>query len=286
MADRLYFVQFPHPGSEHGPDPDDPSMKRWEDGMNAHKRKFMEAPGEWMDSLDAPPRQGHIRFWGEWEADSTVRPSGETAHGAPRWIHTPFFEGPERAPAGKVPQNTDPFVFGNRFLYTFCKQRIRKLRELAPGSVLLFGSKKDGAFVLDTVFVVADAVDHRRENYEQVAVPKSSSVFEETTLRPMYAWEHVNGGRLYRAAMARSGVSGMFSFVPCLPADEGGAFARPIIELGNFVNPKLGMSARSTAFESVEDLEPKWRAVVDQVLAQDLVLGVRIELPRARGAQA
>ena len=44
-------------------------------------------------------------------------------------------------------QNTDPFVFGERFHYTGCLRHTRRgptqLRYLAPGSLVLFGSCRD-----------------------------------------------------------------------------------------------------------------------------------------------
>jgi len=52
-------------------------------------------------------------------------------------------------------QNTDPFVFGGEFRYSWCLQPSRRsLRDLDMGSVILFGSRVNWKFVLDTVFVL------------------------------------------------------------------------------------------------------------------------------------
>jgi hypothetical protein len=156
MADQLAFVQFPHPGAEHGPDPDDRTVKRWETDRTEHARKFMVSPGAWRDDPEAPIKQGEIVFWGEWEAASTVSAVPDPLRGGPHWLHRPFYEGLADAPSNGIRQNTDPFVFGERFLYTYCRQpRNRKLRMLSDGSLILFGSKSKGRFVLDTAFVVA-----------------------------------------------------------------------------------------------------------------------------------
>ena len=68
-------------------------------------------------------------------------------------------------------QNTDPFVFGESFLYTCCQQfknnRPTQLRYLAPGSVILFGSHRGGRFLLDTVFVTRRSRDHCRRTIPQ-----------------------------------------------------------------------------------------------------------------------
>jgi hypothetical protein len=83
------------------------------------------------------------------------RTAGRDRARGPRWLHTPYYVRPEDYwPDG------DPFVLGDRFLYTRCKQfkgdRPTFLRDLATASLILFGSRVGGEFVLDTVLVVAD----------------------------------------------------------------------------------------------------------------------------------
>jgi hypothetical protein len=97
----------------------------------------------------------------------------------------------------------------------------------------------------------------------------------------MYAWQGVAGGRLYFGAKADQRVEGMFSFVPCLPADAGRAFARPRIELEGLIRPNLAMQARTCAVRDLGELRAIWDRVVDQVLEQGLVLGVHVALPVA-----
>ncbi|MBA2359789.1 MAG: hypothetical protein H0V79_02435 [Actinobacteria bacterium] len=287
MADELAFVQLPHPGREHGPDEPGGAVKRWEHGEHDHKRKFMLVPGAWRERVEAESCVGDVLFWGEWEAASTVRPVGSrTEPGAPSWVHEPFFNDASDAPEGVVPQNTDPFVFGDRFLYTFCKQPGNgRLRRLARGSVVVFGSIKDKAFRIDTVLVVSESVDHTRETYDKDASPRASDVFRATTLDPMYAWHGTRGGRLYLGATPDEPVNGMFSFFPCVPASTRRAFARPRVALPDLINQTFAMQAKTTTFAEPHDLALKWRAVVDQVLAEGLALGVRAELPGGRGAR-
>jgi predicted nucleotidyltransferase len=71
-------------------------------------------------------------------------------------------------------RNTDPFVFGGKFMYTLCQQYKKekhtstltptKLHSLEKGSVILFGSRLNHDFVLDTVFVVKCWKDHRKKD--------------------------------------------------------------------------------------------------------------------------
>jgi hypothetical protein len=165
MDEKLCFVQFLHPGGEHRPD--DGSIKRW--NTKEHRRKFLVRPGKYV--AGAKLLEGEMEFWGEWEPDSRVVKSiaDPIPHG-PRFIYEPYYVLPESY-IGL--QNTDPFVFGERFHYTGCQQRTTngstQLRYLSRGSVILFGSCEDkSAFVLDTVFVVDRWIDHDRANYAQI----------------------------------------------------------------------------------------------------------------------
>jgi hypothetical protein len=142
------FVQFPHPGSEH--EPTGPWME-W--NRRAHARKFLRAHGTYI--ADGEPRTGPFTFWGEWEPQSRVLETFQNGgRGYPRWLQEPFWRVPRHP---QLLQNTDPLVFGDHFLYSNCRQgRNRKLRELAPGSLVVFGSKFQGEFVVDTVLVVGE----------------------------------------------------------------------------------------------------------------------------------
>jgi hypothetical protein len=86
----------------------------------------------------------------------------------PHHIFSPYYQRP--ASYHRL-QNTDPFVFGERFLFTICQQHTAtgptQLRFLERGSVILFGSSVGRRFVLDTVFVVSRWIDHDHASYQQ-----------------------------------------------------------------------------------------------------------------------
>jgi len=162
MDNNLWFVQFLHPGKEHSPDAG--SFKRWNRLEHQHKRKFLTSIGTYL--ADGRVEKGKILFWGEWEPESRViREIADPKPFFPRFFHEPFYVLP-RSYDGL--QNTDPFVFGERFLYAVCLQRpFPQLRLLSRGSVILFGSCQGGsAFVLDTVFVVDHWLDYSKANYQ------------------------------------------------------------------------------------------------------------------------
>src|SRR6266498_317400 len=146
----LAVVQFPHPGREH--DPPRVGVMPW--NRDSHRRKFLRTEGWYVDASGAQCST-RLVFWGEWEAPSLVVERWTGSGDLPRWLHEPRWERPGWAGPR---QNTDPWVFGDEFRYSNCRQGSNaKLRRLAQGSVILFGSSLGGAFVLDTVLVVADA---------------------------------------------------------------------------------------------------------------------------------
>jgi hypothetical protein len=245
-------------------------------GDAPHVRKFMVCPGRYCTALESPEVEGELVFWGEWEAASRVN-SGDGFE-----AHRPIAPSPDQHPRG-VPQNTDPFVFGDRFLYTFCRQtpRARRVHELAPGSVIVFGSVLHHRFVCDTVLVVAEAFAHTRANWRAVLEGQVPSEFVLATLEPMYAWRPPEDQRftLYLGATPQSPIDGMFSFVPCQPAERG-RFERPPVEA---VSGLSAANRRAIAFNDwipAVEVADRWRQLVQAVLTQGLALGTKIELPQ------
>jgi hypothetical protein len=283
VSDLLAFVHFPHPGGEQGPDADNERLKSWGTDEHEHRRKFMQMPGAWRDNAEGPTREGEIVFWGEWEAASTVEPVDRHVDGGPHWLHRPFYKGIGDAPREGIRQNTDPFVFGDQFAYTYCRQPSNKnLRRLAPGSLILFGSTRKRRFVLDTCFVVGERIAHTPHDYRDVALPRVPHVFAETTLHPMYQ-QMSRACSLYLAATPdRAAANGTYSFVPCLPAAERRTFARPSIDLERPLI-KLGRTQQAGTIP-VDDpaaLRGLWERIVARVL-ETCALGVRVALPRPR----
>lgn len=273
MGDLPAFVQFPHPGREHVPNGNSMDWNRGD-----HARKFLKTTGDYL--VDGELVSGEVVLWGEWEAPSTIAQRFTTRRpGMPRVLHEPQSR-PDPGPGWR--QNTDPFVFGGRMLYTNCRQpRNRKLRRLAPGSIIAFGSRLGGAFVLDTLFVVGEAqpyqvtsacdLDWTDAEWQCIAEPLT---FDQNLAGvELTRYE----GRRY-AATRGSG----FSYVPCLPwrADREG-FRRPAIDLGSrWITPRLAQAAKVTP-ATHDELGTLWRDITVQVERQGLDLAVRLDLPPA-----
>jgi len=284
------FVQFIHPGAEHGQDCD--GRKMW--NVGDHRRKFMRVPGQYVERPGSRVTAEDVVFWGEWEPESQVTRIATPVLGGPRWLHRPYYVRPDTCRQGEdLLQNTDPFVFGDRFLYTLCRQwrgssgRPTALRDLSSGSVILFGSLKTGAFVLDTVLVVDAGLLHDSDTWPSVLESCVPDAYKAVTMRPTYEWgaEKNVRLRLYRGATREQPIHGMFSFVPCLPAVAcHSGFSRPSVRLDPFVNPGLMMRFKAHHNMPSDHVKDLWRQVVAQVTERGLALGTRFELPSRRDA--
>lgn len=290
IARELRFVQFPHPGKEHGLPADKARrvksgtrnvVKEWS-LLNYHKRKFMMAKGVAVDANHNVLSASNLYFWGEWEPMSYVTdhfPDGDGVR-LPKFLHEPvLILGKDGKPHDKKKkesddekvggcQNTDPFVFGDNFLYSYCRQYIRynkvedkkrdktkpekdvptKLQHLQKGSIIVFGStigprSANPMFVVDTVFVVGDMQPYRPIN----ARADLSSYFASKTFLsdymeimqfPKILEKPVDGEwfSCYKGRTFADCPEGPFSFVPCkteLPVvnDQRMGFERPVIPL-------------------------------------------------------
>jgi hypothetical protein len=295
MDNKCCFVQFIHPGGEHIPDNEE--YKFW--NTENHRRKFIKNKGKYIKGLKDTPKEEDIVFWAEWEPESKiVKAIANPLRNGPKYIYEPFYTKFEQ----KNPplQNTDPFVFGNQFHYTICQQYRKgkpiQLRYLEKGSVILFGScQNKSQFVLDTVFVVGDCIDHEKATYEAVLKNKITKTYEEVTIAPSYQKTFMNSKhgfkpvqnqhslRLYFGATYNNSFNGMFCFFPCLPFDEADkGFPRPIIKLDGVITNNLPQGKKLNSQNSAENIKKLWITVVKQVLDQKLYLGVFTRLPEKK----
>ena len=313
MTDNRCFVQFPHPGGEHKPDGVGKigwnKAHRWNKthrkySVNPHKRKFIQFRGQWIDE-DGNRHSGNLHAWGEWEPESELICEFDPKDSGPH--HPNYLWKPYWTPRNsyRCLHNTDPFIFGDCFLYSNCGQSAKSkksLKHLDRGSVIAFGSGKeiDGQrkWVLDTVLVVRDSVPYDALNPRETLKGKVPDEFLEVTGGPLVAWakDPKEGSasaacapkskrlRLYRGATPDDPIDEMFSFFPAIPADGEAAFARPVVCLddkyftsGNCQAPKG--AGRNLCPDTIRDL---WGALVTQVREGGLVLGTRAEMPERR----
>ncbi|HEX6237741.1 MAG TPA: hypothetical protein VFZ68_11135 [Acidimicrobiales bacterium] len=278
--EQAAIVQFPHPGGEHVPDS---RVMPWNRGT--HRRKFLTSPGEYVDA-DGGRHRDDLVFWGEWEAQSRIVTRWDRQPGLPTVLHEPCWSPPDYQPDH---QNTDPWVFGDAFLYSNCKQILPSrgtptaLQSLAPGSMILFGSAVGADFVIDTLFVVAEVIG-RYQPVTAGAQLAVSGAFEACTLRPLAAYDPTIASAtftLYRGAGVDTPHEDMFSFVPCRPRrDRDLRFRRPPVRLPGVVNPRSKQApAGAKQQRPIGDVVDAWREVVRQVRDSGLLLGTRFDTP-------
>ena len=276
-GDYHSFIQFHHPGAEHGPD----SGMGWNTYDRDHMRKFLELRGEWVDG-DNSHHEGDLWAWGEWEAQSKLVRELDQSRGLrfPRHLWHPYHK--PMAEYHRL-QNTDPFIFGERFLYSNCKQT-GKLKRLAPGSIIAFGSHFRGEWVLDTVFVVACASEYHTTDIRAALDDPALNAFLEVTGGPLAANGTARTLKLYRGATRAEPVRGTFSFFPAVPAGEDVGFKRPRISLNHeiFDDAQTWRENGRGSDLSAPELRGLWDSLVEQVRDAGLVLGTHAELPERR----
>ena len=271
MPDELMFVQFPHPGVEHKPR--GPWME-W--NRRDHARKYLKADARYLSH--GREHRGPVEFWGEWEAQSkVVEDLGDRPPGYPRWLHEPYWEVPRHT---RLLQNTDPLVFGEQFLYSNCRQgRNAKLRRLAPGSIVVFGSRFSNEFVIDTVFVVGDTPEQYRP--ASLDMERFDDWVQATVFDPLARSDHRDVSfRLYRGRRYAGTIDEPFSFVPCLPFNGSPrGFPRPRLRLeSRWVAPRLAMGAKATPV-SADQLATLWQHILGTIEAAGLAMATQVQAP-------
>lgn len=277
---KRYVVQFPHPSQEHRV-PGNSGTMAW--NTNSHARKFLTAPGR-ARLEDDSEIEDELIFWGEWESESNYRRlSRNPPPGQPTVLHDPFWIDPEDGP---FRQNTDPYVFGDCFRYSNCKQslagRASWLQSMAPGSVVLFGGSTHDRFFIDTVLVVSARTPWSRHATEEVTDPilrrvTCDSVRTDPNPLPEFT--------LYEGATPQAAIDGMFSFAPCLRrAEHPQGFVRPFIELHGIVNSRSRQAPKGTVVSTAQAIAA-WSSVRDQVLAEGLLLGTHFATPPQRSRE-
>ena len=300
MADKRCFVQFPHPGDEHKPDGN--GKIGWNKRKNPHKRKFMQFQGEWTDENNNR-HPGELRAWGEWEPESEVicdfsLKDGESHH--PNYLWNPYWSPKDNY---RCFHNTDPFIFGDCFIYSNCRQLPRSkskhgLKQLDQGSVIAFGSKVKGEekWALDTVLVVRDSLPYDPLNPREALEGEVPNEFLEVTggpltedlkLKELADNQEAPEFRLYRGATPNDPVCGMYSFFPALPAGSDSGFQRPFIAGIEQINSRNWRTPKGHRRNlTLNELRCLWDALVAQIRNKGLVLGTYAEMPPACRARS
>ena len=337
MEEDKRVVFFTHPGNEH-------SIKEKQSGVfdwntNRHARKFLKANGEYISRLsndqESELHSGDILFWGEWEQPSnytTINKSNDEM--LPRRIHEPistknpvwdmlankdefeedlFIETCRTFLGGK--QNTDPYVFGDRFMYCCCKQAKtlnngtiseQVTNDLNRGDIIVFYSytnEDDYICHIDTVFVVGGLIV--KGNYEElwptlyrsgkitdrylmssilpVCYGNQEDLADGKSINDQIANYSLYYGASYYDPVVFDGKK-YFSYFPCRKAEEyPQGFARYKHEAFD-KHPSTTKEKWRPQYLSINHYNQKgiydfWQALTDDILANKYMLGIKANEP-------
>jgi hypothetical protein len=197
----------------------------WAPTSQSHSRRFM---------VGHHPVLGAVSFWGEWEADAKlVREYESPGAGMPHRLWAPYL-----APRGDYANvhNTDPFVFGSRFLYTECLQGTHPLTQrIQRGDIILFGGPTSQGWVLDTVLHVSHRVSYTMAQFRERGGGLVPPEYYPLVIWPLAANEPPGKERTLYTGRGQS------SWVPA--AWPPRPFARPIVDMpydGELFQPVVG----------------------------------------------
>ena len=230
------IIQFFHPGQEHGYDIYNSKyncyLKDWHTIVNKngkgidHRRKFLLNEGYFIKNNEK--HNGKLLFWSEWEPPSRVEllkqqtycpPYGKN----PEYLHIPFLPPADQLKKYQEKlfqdrhfyQNTDPFVFGDNFIYAICQQKKKSLRVLDEGSLIIFGSRANRRFVIDTVFVVKSKRKyHSLDDIMDMNLDIYPEIVTKLILDKNNRINEPEGLTLYKGATYDDPVNEMYSFIP------------------------------------------------------------------------
>ena len=287
MTDRV--VILPHPSVERSPR-DGSADCPWPTAEAEHARKFLETSGRWLTSVDGTPSRGSLKIWCEYEAPSTVASIHRETSQHPTWAHridVSALRTVASAGASRRHLNTDPWVRDPGFIWSVCrhftpKKNLRAaVARLRAGDIVLFGSSREGRWLLDTVLVAAGPPIRCKQAH--AAIPSLGAAYRECVSEPLSVL------RLPLAIVrgtAHGAHHGAFSFVPSLPSAARISFAR--IDITAIVTqirlhggrPASAGNARALASGTYPGGNSQiWSELAQMTLDAGLVLGVSFEHP-------
>jgi len=300
------IVQFIHPGREFPVGETNATIRdvgRFDVDWSrepSHYRRLVKHAGSYRNSSGLL-QQGELAFWTEWEGPTVaMRIGGARGRISARFIHNvcypivPEDVGVERERCcaacgddvcGDGLLNTDPCVFGNTFKYSNCQQAENGvLRHLEIGSLILFMSRIDGQYYLDTAFIVGQEGVPYSTNKAHLL--DCSQEYRALTLDRLSANRNFT---FYRGAVVAGSddANPLFSFVPAREwtgnVDACGRCRLDIGSLNESVHADVFSHGLTQKFKSYDAdmnaIQNVWQEVVAQVTSQGFVLGVHFDWP-------
>jgi hypothetical protein len=301
------IVQFFHPGIEHlkinG------KIRDWNNEPD-HYRKYLISKGNYIENNEE--KRENLLFWGEWEptsyADIPTKPTGISLYEKyPEYLHTPYIPPKDKMKSyqgkNKNYQNTDPFVFGEKFKYSICMQdAYPDLKNLDDGSIILFGSCVNKRFAIDTIFVVNGVLKYNFPEDDEINnFITESKLYKEIVLKMACGDSNfATTLTLYTGATFKDNINGMYSFVPSIKYNgEKRGFSRIIMPDEFYTNEyrmfnryfskwdlnngriyeRKNEGVKITPGISLKEIKSFWEYLKSIVLENNCVLGYNFEMP-------
>jgi hypothetical protein len=290
------IIQFLHPNTEAEPIHPNDKIIPWNNNKT-HRRKYLVSTGKYLDN-NYQLVKNELAFWGEWEAQSEIIKINKSKSGAPNYFNFPFLDPsvPEKT------HTTDPYVFGNNFKYFICRQSKNHhiLKNLEPGSIILFGSCINFKFCLDTLFVVSkNWFNYNTSNIETHFPKNKRGRFYHTCMDPIFGSAQyntnvdeedncrINKGETFVCYDGvnfeeKENYNGMYSFVPSKIYNNENPntsiFVQPVINLDKIINHEQTMGIKSED-ESDQEIKEFWNKIIEQIKNNNLLQGVYFNSP-------
>lgn len=322
--------QFTHPGTEHSKGEkleEGKFLKLWnpveKPGESvSHRRKYLRCHGEYIDK-NSEKQMSSLDFWGEWEPDSIAKElntdSADESEYAANYIQYPVFLDFRNNPSanennvtanmicrllkeqddnlkreGRAIQNTDPFVYGNCFMYSsICKPE--QTITLKPGSIILFGSTKNRQesfgkkrkvvetwYRVDTVFVIKEVIDIDEETINQY----KGTIYYKAALQFLNLSDKIKkekevfSHKLFFGATVDDPYDGMYSYIPA-HISSNDTYQTMRLNAGEFPEISQGIQSRGkTVVTGNNEVKEFWERLRKYTYKQGYVPADRIDEPR------
>lgn len=300
---KIRVIQFPHPGNEYKYSKEEKNcgIKKWNAG-SCHSRNFIKAYGRYIDSSNQP-KNGILSFWGEWEPPATATKLDKTSGtDMPLYLIEPNLS----LSSSEIGMNTDPLVFGSCFKYAICRQKSKNgiLKNLEPGSIILFGCIRRDSFLLDTVFVTGEKripfnlqnpsalkEINEYEQYKRIVLDTFNKEKSSCACTPYKKNvsscipQDDNTNIYYEGVKYDSPINGMYSFVPARIFEDGNTgFERLVLNTTDFPEIKERCSRNfCTILESsgTDSIKSFWNRLSDATLKNSLVKAIEFPYPKS-----
>ncbi len=201
---EMRIVQFIHPRQEFPVSETNSELRadgRYDVAWNTgrHCRRLVKHLGDYVDDNGVLQQNAELTFWTEWEGPTVATRLNSVRDAIHAWYlheiqHPVVPAGMENTRrdccddsddsddgCGDGLQNTDPCVFGDTFKYSNCQQSSNGvLRKLGAGSLILFVSRIQREYYLDTVFVTQAGVDYTTNHVNNIVC---SDQYRDLTLK-------------------------------------------------------------------------------------------------------